>query len=127
MPVWRSLTEEQIEQLVAWRERGWGYSRIAGQLGVSPGAVHYQCLKHGAISPKQRARPVPDHATTRHGRDGRSQTTFTRVDDVRLLELEAAGLSYPAIGRAMGRAYTSVRIRLMMLALREDIPLAGSC
>ncbi len=123
----RSLTEDEVEQLVALREQGWGYSRIAGRLGVSPGAIHYQCLKHGAVSPRQRPRPVPDQAVTRQGRDGRSQTTFTRADDERLLQLEAQGLGYTAIARAIGRGHTSVRIRLMMLALREDMPTAGSC
>lgn len=121
----RYLNQEQIDQLIAWREQGWGRNRIASKLGVSPGAVHYQCLKHGAVSPKQRAHPVPDEAVTRCGRDGRSQTTFTRADDERLLELEAEGLTYNAIADLMGRPRTSVRVRLMMLALREDMPMAS--
>lgn len=126
MSVRRYLNEEQIEQLVAWREQGWGRCRIAEALGVSRSAVHYQCLKHGAVSPKQRARPVPENAITRCGRDGRSQTTFTRADDERLLQLEAAGLTYSAIADVMGRPRTSIRVRLMMLALREDMPMADA-
>ena len=55
-------------------------------------------------------------------RNGAVQRLFTATDDARLLELEAQGLTMSEIARRAGRAYTSTRIRLMTLALREDIP-----
>lgn len=118
----RKLTDEQIADLIDRRERGWSYERLAQRYGVSPGAIHYQCLKHGAVSPKQRQRPVPTEPGHRTTRNGRVQRLFTVEDDRQLLELEHQGLTYNAIARHVGRAYTSVRIRLMTLALREDIP-----
>jgi Zn-dependent peptidase ImmA (M78 family) len=118
----RKLTDEQIADMIERRERGWGYERLAQRYNVSPGAIHYQCLKHGAVSPKQRQRPVPTSSGERQLRDGRVQRLFTVEDDRQLLELERQGLTYNAIARQVGRAYTSVRIRLMTLALREDIP-----
>lgn len=119
---YRKLTDEQIADMIERRERGWGYERLAQRYNVSPGAIHYQCLKHGAVSPKQRQRPVPTSSGERQLRDGRVQRLFTVEDDRQLLELERQGLTYNAIARQVGRAYTSVRIRLMTLALREDIP-----
>ncbi|WP_408586553.1 hypothetical protein [Novosphingobium sp.] len=50
------------------------------------------------------------------------QRRFTATEDEKLLQLEARGLNYTAIARELGRPLTSVRIRLMTLALREDIP-----
>jgi|GEM_PF-1994155 len=119
---YRKLTDDQIADLIERRERGWSYKRLAQRCGVSPGAIHYQCLKHGAVSPNQRQRPVPTEAGQRQLRNGRVQRLFTVDDDRQLLDLERSGMTYKAISREIGRAYTSVRIRLMTLALREDIP-----
>ena len=122
MPHRRKLTDAQIEEMCEKREKGWGYERLAERFGVSQGAIHYQCLKNAAVSPRQRRRPVPTEPSSFVAGDGRTQRRFTIADDERLLELEASGLSYQKIGRQMGRAYTSVRIRLLTLALRDDIP-----
>lgn len=119
------LTPDQVEDIVSRRERGWSYDRIAARHGVTAGAVHYQCLKHGAVSPKARRKPVPTEPSAIVARDGRTQRRFTQADDARLLELEAKGMKYTHIAREIGRAYTSVRIRLMTLALHEDVPVVG--
>ncbi|WP_225206267.1 LuxR C-terminal-related transcriptional regulator [Novosphingobium huizhouense] len=116
------LTSEQIDDLVERRERGWSYQRLARRYGVSPGAVHYQCLKHGAISPRQRRHPVPTEPRVDGVRAGKPQRRFTADEDRALLAFEAQGLSYAEIARRSGRALTSVRIRLMTLALHEEIP-----
>ena len=121
MPL-RRLSEEAINDIIERRERGWGYDQLAERHGVSPGAIHYQCLKHGAVSPRQRVRPVPTEAKERIGRDGRVQRCFTVAEDKQLIALESQGLSYSEISRRTGRAYTSVRIRLMSLAMREELP-----
>lgn len=118
----RKLTDAQIEDVIAKRERGWSYRRLAGANGVSAGAIHYQCLKHGAVSPRQRRRPVPTEPSSFVARDGRTQRKFTQAEDARLLELESQGLNHRQIAGALGRAITSVRIRLMTLAIHEDIP-----
>lgn len=118
----RKLSEAQIEDLCHRRERGWSYDRLAAHFGVCAAAVHYQCLKNGAVSPHQRAHPVPTEPSSFVAGDGRTQRRFTQTDDERLLALEAEGLRYSEIARRMGRAYTSVRIRLMTIAMREDLP-----
>lgn len=117
------LSAAQIEDVIARRERGWSYDRIASRHGVSAGAIHYQCLKHGAVSPKARRKPVPTEPSSIVAKDGRTQRRFTQADDAELLELEARGMKYHHIAQRVGRAYTSVRIRLMTLALHEDVPL----
>lgn len=116
------LTAEMIDEIVAKREKGWSYDRLAARFDVSPGAIHYQCLKHGAVSPHQRSRPVPTEPGQRVGKDGRIQRLFTVADDERLIALEASGLKYGEIARQMGRGLTSIRIRLMTIAQREDLP-----
>lgn len=114
------LNPEQIEQIVERRERGQSYDRLAKDFGVSPGAVYYQCLKHGALSPRQRFLPVPTEQRTTHCKNGVTQRTFTPEEDRRMLELEMEGLSYLEISRRVGRAYTSVRMRIMRLAMAEE-------
>lgn len=118
----RKLDDAQIQQLITWRERGWSYASIATRLGVSNGAIHYQCLRHGAVSPHQRRCTVPLAPRQITASDGRIQRRFTVVEDQRLLALEATGRSYGQIAREMERPLTSVRIRLMTLALHEELP-----
>lgn len=117
----RKLTDAQIEQLIEWRERGRSYERIARDLGVSTGAVLYQCLKHGAVSPRQRNMPVPTETRPFVAGDGRVQRRFTQAEDARMLELEATGMPINRVADTIGRARTSVRIRLLMLGLCDEI------
>lgn len=117
----RKLSDAQIEELCRLREGGWGYKRLAARFCVSAGAVHYQCLRNGAFSPHQRAgafRTEPDIFT---GRDGRMQRRFTQAEDGELIRLEKSGLNYRQIAEKIGRTQTSVRIRLMTLAMHEEI------
>ncbi len=115
------LTLDQVADLIERRERGWSYKALAARFGVSAGAIHYQCLKHGAISPRQRITQTPDTPHSFVAGDGRTQRRFTREEDDRLLQLEAEGLRYHVIAHTIGRSYTSVRIRLMTLALRDEL------
>lgn len=117
----RKLTDEKIQRLITLRERGWSHRSIATDLGVSPGAVHYQCLRHGAISPRQTGRRDDAIARTLHGRDGRTFRPFTADDDRRISDLSRGGMSMNAIARAIGRPRTSVRVRLMTLAMHEEL------
>lgn len=118
------LTPEQVEWACSKRETGWSTNAIGQRLGVSAGAINYQCLKHGAVSPRQRRTETPSERMTYQGRDGRTFRTFTPDDDQQLLELATSGKTISAIGRMIGRGNTSVRMRLMLLAIREDLPVA---
>ena len=117
------LSEEQIEQAVAWREQGWSYDWIANRIGgISGSGIFYQCLKHGAISPRQRRHASPTEPIVVQVPGGRVQRRFTAAEDEQLLDLARQGLPRPEIGRRLGRAHSSVAIRLLLLAAREDMP-----
>lgn len=115
------VSKEDVLKLVEWRERGRSHYWIAEQLGVSKSAVHYHCLKQGAISPNQKLAPVPTEPKTFIGYNGKPCRRFTVDDDNQLLALELAGKNYAEISRETGRARTSVRVRLMTLAQRDEI------
>lgn len=117
----RVLTPEQVEQIVEWREEGRSYKWIAARVGVTCGAINYQCLKHGALSPRARASSKADGPASYVTRTGKLCRRFTPEEDRRLLELSMAGTSYPRMAREMGRAITSIRMRLLSLAAREDL------
>lgn len=111
------LSPEAVADIVARRERGQGYGYIAAIYGVSPGAVQYHCWKLGAVSPRQRMRPVPKVASV-HKRGVRP---FTEAEDQRLLDLSRRGKKYKEICQVLDRPITSVRMRLYYLAMCEDM------
>lgn len=114
----RRLTDEQVAEAVRLRERGWGCASIGKRLGVSAGAILYQCLKQGAVSPRTRSTRVCDDEFVAWG--GRRCRRFTPAEDARISALRTAGTSAAEISRLVGRAPTSVRIRLLQLALRDE-------
>lgn len=118
----KRLSIQEVDDLIEKREKGWSYERLAERFAVTPGAVHYQCLKNGAVSPNQRRGISPINPVSFVAGDGRTQRRFTQSEDKQLLDLEASGIGYNEIARRMGRARTSVRMRLLTLALREDLP-----
>lgn len=109
------LTPDQVQEICALREQGWGHRTLAKRFGVSTGAIHYHCLKHGAISPTQVG---PNGVRPQSGR------AFTPDEDARLVELAMTGISYRAIAIKLARPYTSVRIRLLTLAMHDEIAAA---
>lgn len=114
------LTEKQGQEIAQLREeRGWSYRRIALRYGVSTSAVHHQCLRRGAVSPTPRA-PRRVGPLEMVGRDGRTLRRFTQAEDERLLQLEAEGLGLQQIAEHLGRHRSSIRVRLLALALRGD-------
>lgn len=113
------LSSDQVLEIADRRERGWSYARLAKAYGVSAGAIHYQCLRQGAKSPNSRRVPYFGPASI-SAADGRTQRRFSEAEDQRLLDLEAEGKSVSEIARVMDRPITSVRIRLMSLALHLD-------
>src|SRR4051812_18711582 len=50
----RKVSAERSREIAELRERGWSYGRIAMKFGLSAGAVHYHCLKQGAVTPNTR-------------------------------------------------------------------------
>jgi transposase-like protein len=115
----RRLSPAQIEEIIDLREQGHSQYHLAKRFGVTEGAIHYQCLKHGAFSPNQRPGILPGRFLVR--RNGTVQRPFTPAEDARMTEMALSGATYTAISRTLGRAYTSVRVRLMTLAMHDEI------
>jgi len=115
------LQPEQIEQMIRWRERGWSCNSIAKRLGVSTGAINYQCLKNGAISPRQKGKTPFNGPTQFTGKDGRTFRRFSEDDDAQMRELAHQGKTAGQIAREMGRGTTSIRMRMLLLGAHEEI------
>lgn len=120
----KRLTQTAIDRMIELRERGWSYTAIAKELGVSPGAITYQCLRNGVTSPHQRGRTPWHGAASFVGKDGRTFRRFTEAEDARITQLAAEGLRCDQIAADLGRPRTSVRIRLLTLGAHEDIAAA---
>lgn len=116
----RKLFDRDYDRLAAMREEGKSYEQIARVFGCSAKAISWHCLRLGAEPPK----PAPlrlnyhlEHPVMKRG--NHIVRAFTPEEDARLLQLEAQGLGYIAMGKAIGRKQNSVRGRLMTLARRE--------
>lgn len=113
------LTNEQVEEMAELREKGWSYQRLADRFGVTASAIHYRCLTVGALSP--RSQPIrTDPREHGFGFGGRVRH-FTLEEDQQLLRLARSGQKVDQIAAALGRARTSVRIRLLTLELKQDV------
>lgn len=115
------LSPAQVEEMAVLREQGWSYPRLAARYEVSAGAIHYRCLTIGALSPRSRRVPPGGRRAGGFGFGGRVKH-FTEDEDRRLLQLGRSGATIETIAAALGRARTSVRIRLMTLELKEELP-----
>lgn len=117
----KKITAEQAVEIAELREAGWSYRRLGLRYDVTPGAIHYQCLRQGAVSPKSTG---PDRRMA--GRAIKTaagiQRRFTPEQDARILALRDQGLNVREIAEREQRALTSVRIRLMTLALHDEMP-----
>lgn len=113
------MSTVDIEQLAELREgKGWTYKRIAEAMGKSEGWVSWYCLVNGIEKP---GTPVPSRVrpgSVEH-RGKHLIRRFAPEEDNRLLALEAEGLSYSQIARAVGRHRNSVLGRLATLARQE--------
>ncbi|MCA0366777.1 MAG: hypothetical protein LCH57_01765 [Proteobacteria bacterium] len=114
------MTEQQISEMADRREKGWSYGRLARAYGVTPGAIHYQCLRQGARSPHETGLQTQTEPRLVRMSDGRVQKRFTTAEDEAMQALALAGHGVSTIAREMNRPLTSVRMRLMSLALRQD-------
>lgn len=115
----RRLTDAQHQEIAARHEAGESHSRIAQAFGCSWSNVNQICLKLGATPPN--ARPLTSTAPgpSQIVRGGRILRRFMPDEDARLSSMEADGQTDSAIGRALGRHPSSIRIRRMTLA-RHD-------
>lgn len=116
----KRLTEQQRIEIAELREAGWSYRRLALRFGVSDGAIHYHCLKQGALSPRYGGKVDVSAQSPLLRSDGRIQRRFTAQEDDQMQALSREGLSPNRIAERMGRAPTSVRMRLMALAYHEE-------
>ncbi|NIJ07200.1 hypothetical protein FHS31_000796 [Sphingomonas vulcanisoli] len=118
----RVLSDTQIDEAAALREKGWSLARIAQRfeargLKVSQSAIAWQLLRVGADLPAHRRGPIP---APRHCmRSGYPVRHFTPEEDAQLLALEAEGRRNGEIAKALGRRENSIRGRLMTLARRQ--------
>jgi len=118
MPSPRSKID--INRLAELREeRGWSVARIAAELGISPGAVSWQCLRHG-IEPRVGSSASRSYAPGRtYVRGGHQIRAFSAEEDALLQQMALDGASNSEIGRRLGRNPNSIMGRLMTLARRE--------
>ena len=114
------LSQEQAAEMAELREKGWSFKRLSERFGVSRGAVHYRCLRLGALSP--RSQPINYRGRRLSGQGfGKVVSHFTPAEDERLLELEREGASLNQMVEQLGRARTTVRIRLLTLAAKDGL------
>jgi hypothetical protein len=114
------ISPEQAIEIAELREQGWSHERLARKFGVTAGAIHYHCLKAGALSPRSPGKIDVAGQPPVARRDGKIQRRFTPEEDDRMQALSRQGLSTNKIGELMGRAPTSVMMRLYALAIHEE-------
>jgi hypothetical protein len=123
MPRRPNLTPEELDLIVAMRERGLGFAHIGNEIGCSSGAVYWHCLQLGVEPPKPqwplRAVRVGSNLPTTYERKGRMVRLFTPEEDERLLQMREKGCSITEICKKLDRRSNSVVGRLMALARRE--------
>lgn len=95
---------EEIEELAAKGKSG---TWIARHLDLPPATINYRMLRAG-FDPW----PGPSHNTNQAG-------AFSPEEDARILEL-AKTMPVHRVAEALGRARTSVVIRLMTLEVRAE-------
>ena len=102
------LAPETIERIIALRESGKLGARIAQITGIPQASVNYQLLRAG-LDPWDPARV----------RNQQNPGAFSEAEDAQILELSKT-MKMAAVARQLGRANTSVRIRLMTLEIRAE-------
>jgi len=115
----RTLTDEQIDQMADWREAGHSYAWIAHRLGLSPGAIRWQCLRVGADRPDGHT-IAPSKQPMVMLRNGNEVRRFTAAEDALILRRKDEGASNTEIARELGRKAHSVLGRVMTLGMHAD-------
>jgi hypothetical protein len=102
------LTDDQVEQIEAWGAKGKSGLWIANKLDLPNATVNYRMLRAGYD-------PWPGRPRSKKNQRG----GFSEDEDRRMLEL-AQTMAPHKVAMAMGRAKTSVLIRLMTLEIRAE-------
>ncbi|MBL4641576.1 MAG: hypothetical protein JKX86_07115 [Verrucomicrobiales bacterium] len=119
----RILSDAQIDEMCALREKGWGTRRIAEHFTnagtpISEGSVSWQCLVNGADAPP-RLRGKSAQASAPYRRNGHLVRPYSADDDALLRILDMQGCPVAVIARRLARKPNSIRGRLATLA-RQD-------
>ena len=115
----RKYSDATLNKAAELREEGLSISKIAARLGMSPGAVHWHCLRLGADLPDvDTRRPVPPQPMVVQ-RGNHKVRRFTPDEDRRLVEMDLRGIGVSEMARRLGRKHNSVIGRLMTLARNE--------
>lgn len=119
----RILSDEQIDEMCALREKGWGTARIAEHFTaagtpISEGSVSWQCLVNGADVPP-RLRGKSTQASAPYRRNGKLVRPFSAGDDALLRVLDMQGFPIATIARRLDRQPNSIRGRLATLARKD--------
>ncbi|WP_299671742.1 hypothetical protein [uncultured Roseobacter sp.] len=121
----RKITQKQIDQIAKFRERGWSVARIAEHMGISRGAVDWNCLKFGIESPKTEALVAGEYNGPMVCKRGNHVVRrFTKEEDVILMDMVEKGARLVDIGQRLGRPGNSIGGHLMTLARRDERQLA---
>jgi hypothetical protein len=102
------LTPEQVEQIESWAAKGKSGLWIHHKTGIPNATINYRMLRAGFD-------PWPGRPRSKKNQRG----GFTPEEDARMVEL-ARTMAPHKIAQAMGRAKTSVLIRLMTLEVRAE-------
>lgn len=102
------LTPEQVEQIEAWGAKGKSGLWISNKLDLPAATVNYRMLRAGYD-------PWPGHSGSKNNQRG----AFSLEEDVRMVEL-AKTMALHKVAVAMGRARTSILIRLLTLEVRAE-------
>ena len=116
---------EKARLLRLREERGWSYSKIATEFGMSRSGVEWQCLTAGVVAPQSR---IKDFGARRgpltvNCRDGRVIRRFTPEEDAVLLHRSLAGETPADIARSHvpKRRPGVITYRLLALARMQEL------
>ena len=116
----RILSDAQLDEMAALREKGWGIDRIAAHFSdqgtkISAATINWQCMRVGADAPL-RLRGRHTQAARPYGRASGTVRPFSPQEDAELVRLDQSGIRVAEICRRMGRRSSSIRGRLLTLA-----------
>lgn len=116
----RKITDEQIDQLVALREKGKSLKEISVKLDIPFSTVSTYCLKLGADAPQTRSVVLEHTGKMVAIRNGRQVRRFTKEEDALITRLSLEGKGNLEIANLTGRNHSSIHNRLMALARHEE-------
>ena len=119
----RKLTDAQLDEMCALLERGWGTTRIAQHFTdagtpITASSIDWKCMRLGADAPVRLRGRTPSKLVA-YNRSSGAVRPYSEEEDRILLTLTAAGTSHKSICEQLGRATSSVRGRLLILARRQ--------